>query len=122
MLRVFKFLDTIQKEFLLGERGCSFECSSILLGALLKELHQHKLRDPRPEPPFIGLNLTDLFKTLQQFRNPEWYTQARHARYDSYRDRHVCSLASHVEEQISQVQRFITQFWDEKPFRLDEGE
>ncbi|RAO72389.1 uncharacterized protein BHQ10_008401 [Talaromyces amestolkiae] len=45
-----------------GKLGCGFECSSIMYGALTKELKSHAMLSPRPSRPFQGLNYSQLVK------------------------------------------------------------
>lgn len=39
-----------------GNRGCGFECSSIMYGALTKEMQSSGLLSSRPAAPFPDLN------------------------------------------------------------------
>ncbi|OJJ47790.1 hypothetical protein ASPZODRAFT_158678 [Penicilliopsis zonata CBS 506.65] len=47
-------LEDLRHDFLQGHRGCSFECSSIMLGALTKHMHSNALLSPEPVAPFSG--------------------------------------------------------------------
>jgi len=51
----------------------SFQCNSILLGALTKELKRLKLLSPPPSVPFTGWSLSKLCSTLWMLRSPVWY-------------------------------------------------
>lgn len=56
-----------------GTRGCSFECSSIMCGALAMQMTSNYLLSPKPLPPFPGINYHQLVRTVQSFKSPEWY-------------------------------------------------
>jgi len=53
-----------------GPESCSFECDSILLGALTKELDARNLFSPRPVPPFSGLSFEATAKSISTIRSP----------------------------------------------------
>ncbi|CCF34596.1 hypothetical protein CH063_01168 [Colletotrichum higginsianum] len=69
---IFKTLQTLLEAFRKGSSGCSFECSSMLLGALTKEMDRHKLLNPVPKEPCTGYSILDTEKmTLTQKRSPK---------------------------------------------------
>ncbi|KAG5779155.1 hypothetical protein H9Q73_007188 [Fusarium xylarioides] len=49
---IYELLDRLQEE-----QECSFECSSMLLGVLTKELSKHGILYPRNAPPFDGFSI-----------------------------------------------------------------
>jgi hypothetical protein len=59
--------------FLDGTLGCSFECSSIMYGALSKAMKSNDLLSPKPVTPFTGLNYEQLVHMLLSFESPHWY-------------------------------------------------
>lgn len=71
-----------QEAFLHGTRGCGFECSSIMYGALSKHMQSVGLLRSKPRAPFLRLNYNHLAKNVLSFRSPQWYSS-------SY-DRHYC--------------------------------
>ncbi|RHZ59253.1 uncharacterized protein CDV56_105070 [Aspergillus thermomutatus] len=71
--------------------ACSFECSSILLGALIKFLRLFNLIFPDPTPPFDNLSIASLARSLSLVRfpicEPQWP-----ALMDSHFEQHRCKL------------------------------
>ncbi|OJI99232.1 hypothetical protein ASPVEDRAFT_50748 [Aspergillus versicolor CBS 583.65] len=59
-------------ELLTGFRGCCFECSSIMYGALTREMHKVGLLSPRPAAPFVGWSRRGLVQKIRSFRDPQW--------------------------------------------------
>ncbi|KAE8411025.1 hypothetical protein BDV36DRAFT_289090 [Aspergillus pseudocaelatus] len=76
-----------REALLSGTRGCGFECSSIMYGALTKEMRSAELFLPRPEAPFPGLNYKDLVRKVQSFKIPRW--DSRTLSYP-YHSQHSC--------------------------------
>ncbi|KAK1455592.1 hypothetical protein CMEL01_04352 [Colletotrichum melonis] len=84
-----RLLDSFRSE----TAGCSFECSSILLGALTKEMDKHKLLNPKPAKPYSGYSIVDTEKIVRAFRSPVWTSDF------SYRQpvRHSCNLLRMID-------------------------
>jgi hypothetical protein len=61
-----------QEAFLHGTRGCSFECSSIMYGALSKHLQSTGLLSPKPMTPFLRLNYNQFVQNVLSFKSPQW--------------------------------------------------
>ncbi|KAF5622109.1 uncharacterized protein FTJAE_11076 [Fusarium tjaetaba] len=69
---IYELLDRLQEE-----QECSFECSSMLLGILTRELSKHEILHPRNAPPFNGFSIeeSDLRAfDLQDFQDKKIYT------------------------------------------------
>lgn len=66
-------LHETREELLSSSRGCSFECSSIMYGALTKQMQSSALLWPEPEVPFPNLNYSILVQRVLSFTSPEWY-------------------------------------------------
>lgn len=60
----FTDLEDLVNDFLEDRESCSFECASMHLGALIKQLHSRNLWRPRPEAPFIGISINHLKLSL----------------------------------------------------------
>ncbi|KAK1636321.1 hypothetical protein BDP81DRAFT_489675 [Colletotrichum phormii] len=82
-----KILDALRS----GTAGCNFECSSILLGALTKEMDRHRLLDPKPALPYTGYSIENTEKIVRAFRSPQWSTDFLHGK------RHSCTLPSMID-------------------------
>ncbi|GAB0140927.1 hypothetical protein EsHS_00001535 [Epichloe bromicola] len=68
--------------------GCCFECSSMLLGSLIKEMTKIGLGEMQLIKPFGGRSVKDVKDTVLGLRSPIWYTKDR---------QHECILAGHLE-------------------------
>jgi hypothetical protein len=55
-----------------GEPFCSFECDSMLLGALIKQLYPQELIWPRPLKPFTGFQFAETAEAVRRFQSPAW--------------------------------------------------
>ncbi|KAK2774577.1 hypothetical protein CKAH01_13152 [Colletotrichum kahawae] len=72
-----------------GSMGCDFVCSSMLLGALTKQMHDCNLLDLSPGSTCLGYGMAATAATLRAFRSPEWYTsRSRHM--------HACQLTDMI--------------------------
>jgi hypothetical protein len=66
---IYDLLDLLQQE-----PDCSFECSSMLLGVLTKELRKHGILSPRSAQPFYGFSIEGSKHMIEGFREPRWFT------------------------------------------------
>lgn len=84
-------LQGTSEAYLTGNKGCGFECKSIMHGALTMQI-QSSLPSPRPAAPFSGLVYRDLVQKVLSFRSPQWYDPT----FDYRRGRlfHKCSDSS----------------------------
>lgn len=65
--------------------GCSFECSSMLLGSLIKEMTKIGLGEMQLVEPFGDRSVKDVKDVMLRLRSPIWYT-------DPSSSRHECNL------------------------------
>ena len=82
---------------------CSYECTAILLGCLVKHMRSHGLFPQQPTEPFIGYSYENTQELLWSAREPKWCgrvmdksgsnTCRAHSPYSTH-GRHQCSLAS----------------------------
>lgn len=86
VIRLHEKRDTL----LSGSRGCGFECSSIMYGALTKQMHLNALLSPKPAAPFPGLNYRFLVQKVLPFKSPEWY--GRSSLYSGYQHKCIYSI------------------------------
>ncbi|RYP41939.1 hypothetical protein DL767_000676 [Monosporascus sp. MG133] len=56
--RIVIALHDLLERFRNRQAGCSFECSSILLGALTIQMHTADILEPLLKPPYLGYNFT----------------------------------------------------------------
>lgn len=74
---IFLRLNKMREDLLSGSRGCDFECRSMTLGALMKNMHSNDLLPLEPEAPFPGLSYAGIFRKIQSFKSPYWYSAPR---------------------------------------------
>lgn len=87
---LFRLLHETRDELVSGRRGCGYECSSIMYGALSKQMQSDALLSPRPAAPYPGLTYKSLVQRVSSFKSPEWYgSSSRYARYQ-----HKCPASS----------------------------
>lgn len=66
-------LDKTRDGLLSGTRGCSFECQSIMYGALTLQMQSNALLAPIPIAPYPNLNYKTLVQEVLSFTPPQWY-------------------------------------------------
>ncbi|KAJ9310393.1 hypothetical protein DTO217A2_172 [Paecilomyces variotii] len=71
---IILMLQAKSKALLSGSQGCSFECNSIMYGALTKQMQSNSLLSPVPVAPFLNLNYNGLVLKLGSFKSPEWFS------------------------------------------------
>ncbi|KAL1969127.1 hypothetical protein VTN77DRAFT_381 [Rasamsonia byssochlamydoides] len=92
--RIVTFLHGLLDDFCEGrnlQNPCSFECQSILLGALTKEMSRLHLLSPRPAAPFLGFSFAATANSVRKIRSPIWCCNNRNY-YSSHCQSHHCSL------------------------------
>ncbi|KAK8121399.1 hypothetical protein PG999_005519 [Apiospora kogelbergensis] len=72
---------------------CTFECSSILLGALTKQMQIKGLLEPKPKRPFLGHSVAGTTAIVCDFKTPNWTVPG------SYYS-HGCKLESFMDTTI----------------------
>jgi hypothetical protein len=77
---------------------CSFECDSILLGALTKQMHTRGLFSPRPALPLLGFNFATTAKSIRDIHSPVWISVN-----DSRK--HKCRLPTRIHPIIDRVEK-----------------
>lgn len=83
-------LDKTRDELQSGSKECGFECSSIMYGALTKEMHLNALLSPRPVAPFPDLSYRSLVQRRSSFKSPTWYGLSSY--YSRYQ--HKCNYST----------------------------
>jgi hypothetical protein len=68
----------------------SFQCGSIMLGALTKELRRTSLLSPRPEVPFLKLSFDSVCDLVTSIQSPIWFMKEISRRYHTAE--HTCDL------------------------------
>ncbi|KAF4497633.1 hypothetical protein FAGAP_6209 [Fusarium agapanthi] len=106
---IYELFDRLQEG-----QGCSFECSSMLLGVLTKELSKHGILHPRNAPPFDGFSMESFKKMINGLKKPEWYGTNIHNHYSRYNDchhsRHQCSIQDKLSISLAKVESDLRVF------------
>jgi hypothetical protein len=82
------------EDLLIGIRGCGYDCSSIMYGALAKAMHSNDLLSPRPTAPFPGINYKGLVQKVLAFESPQWTFQNSYYSIYGSSKRHLCLESS----------------------------
>lgn len=69
--QILKHLHEVFSTLCSSQPTCSFECSSILLGALSRQINIGLLH-PWPEVPYLGYSVCDLRAKLSSLAEPDW--------------------------------------------------
>lgn len=83
-----------REALLIGSQGCGFECSSIMYGALTKQMQSNNLLSPIPTVPFLNLNYKQLVEKLLSFESPQWCRPYSSCSSYNSRYRHECLHSS----------------------------
>lgn len=84
---------------------CSFDCSSINLGALMKEMRAKSL-DLKLETPLLGSSIVAAMDTARSIRSPQWVCPRRH-----YGRRiSPCNLQTRIQSMMDGLQEGIGGF------------
>jgi hypothetical protein len=80
-----------------GSKACSFECSSMSLGALMKAMKGMKLLGPKPAPPFEGYSLDALKRALHKITMPDYHLfERRRSKLDEYGNKVITKYNPHL--------------------------
>jgi len=84
------------------DEKCSFECGSMLLGALTRQMNNMAILSPRPTAPYAGLSFAELRYGIKSIKAPDLHIRyERRSRSPEYR-KHPCSLDAVIRE-VNQV-------------------
>ncbi|KAF2865654.1 hypothetical protein BDV95DRAFT_530978 [Massariosphaeria phaeospora] len=100
---IFSRLQDLLEEFRSPHYRCpqgdSFECGSILYGALFKEMELQGLF-PIPTAPYYDVSISELCNKMQLIRSPAWWPSK------SKKSKHCCDLTKRVMAIADSVTRF----------------
>ncbi|SPJ71797.1 uncharacterized protein FTOL_01525 [Fusarium torulosum] len=108
---IYDLLDLLQEEPV-----CSYECSSMLLGLLTKELRKHGILSPRSAQPFYGFSIEGSKDIINGFRTPHWYI-ARGAKSNG---NHSCTIQQKLSPALDKVENGLRIF-DLQDFQFAKG-
>lgn len=96
LAQIFGMLDRVRNSLCADPVKCSFECSSMQLGTLVKEMHVHGLNSFKAARPFYGCSIQWLEQTISNFRTPRW------SHVNSY-SRHECKLDDKIKPVMKDI-------------------
>lgn len=98
-------------ETLRDRLDCSFACSSMLLGALTKELSCKGMLEPRVTKPFHGYSLMSVEALVLSIKTPEWsnYSGLGYS-YGARSTPHSCKIVGKLEPTIEELKRKLQVF------------
>lgn len=103
---IYELFDRLQE----GQQ-CSFECSSMLLGVLAKELSKHGILYPRNAPPFDGFSIEGSKQMIKGLRKPDWYSIKPYSRHDNCRHHtHNCCIQDKLSIPLAKVESCLRVF------------
>lgn len=111
-------LNSLKTQLSKEEKECSFECSSMSLGALIKGMISMRLDDPQPTEPFNGYSVVAIEKAIGDIKIPNYlgslrhgssFSGATHSTYtggfgsiNSYAEKPNCNLEKKIEPIVKQ--------------------
>jgi hypothetical protein len=108
---IYDLLDLLQEEPV-----CSYNCSSMLLGVLTKELKEHGILSPRSAQPFYGFSIEGSKDIINGLRKPHWYT----TRGAKFGDGHSCTIQQKLSPALDKVEKELRVF-DLQDFQFAKG-
>ncbi|KAF5589818.1 uncharacterized protein FSUBG_11020 [Fusarium subglutinans] len=97
---IYELLDRLQEE-----QECSFECSSMLLGILTKELSKHGILYPRNGPPFDGFSIEGSKEMIKRLKKPKWSGS-----WDHRHSWHSCYVQNKLSISLAKVESALPVF------------
>ncbi|KAL2256006.1 hypothetical protein VTK26DRAFT_2357 [Humicola hyalothermophila] len=86
-----------------GLDQCSFECSSMQLGALTKEMRAKRF-EPKPQLPFLGYSVAETIKAARSIRSPTWRSMSHAGSMQT------CTLGYNVQSKIRSLEQMMGGF------------
>ncbi|KAH6961856.1 hypothetical protein BKA56DRAFT_599344 [Ilyonectria sp. MPI-CAGE-AT-0026] len=105
---LFDALDKLRDSLRRGEEACSFECSSMLFGCLMKGMHEINSVDHPAKRPYTGYSIAHLMQSISDFQSPRWYslTDLSH----KGRNLHSCTLAQKTQPIVDGMEKLMKEF------------
>ncbi|PNP78956.1 hypothetical protein FNYG_07821 [Fusarium nygamai] len=103
---IYELFDRLQEE-----QDCSFECSSMLLGVLTKELSKHGILHPRNAPPFDGFSIEGFNEMINDLKKPDWYNTTGYRPYSNCNhSKHGCCIQDKLSISLAKVESDLRVF------------
>lgn len=97
----------------LGTRDCcdEYQCSSVLLGQLVREMMAQGIFFPRPNRPFLGFGVRTAMKMASEIESPSWEalgsSSSHHCSLRQFLRPHILLVRANL--QLLDLDRFIGQ-------------
>ncbi|KAJ3454817.1 hypothetical protein MRS44_013417 [Fusarium solani] len=89
---------------LCDQSDCSYECSSMLLGSLTKELSKRGILNPRITGPFTGYSIATAKSMIHNFRSPQWCSSSSSGSYYGC-NQHYCNLMEKMAPTLEEIEK-----------------
>jgi len=99
--KILTVLHKLLATFRDGLSICSFECDSIQLGALIKEMRAKRL-DPKPEWPLLGHGISATMDAARSIRSPKWVCPRRNSLFTR-----PCDLGSLIRSNMDGLEELM---------------
>lgn len=99
---VITILHDLLTYFRSARTACSFERSSILLGALTKEMQARHLFSPQLTTPLLGFSFASISRSVRNIRSPIWSSSSEGMYHRHYA--HSCRIASFIDASIDELE------------------
>ena len=100
---VYELLDRLQVT-----SECSYECSSMLLGSLIKQLVKNAAYSPRITRPFDGVRIKETTDMIKNFQQPRW--RGPYCSNGDFSDTHSCSIQQKLATTMNEVGKQLRDF------------
>lgn len=97
---ILQRVDQLHEGLVKGSIGCRDECSSMLLGVLIREMDKHKLDQHQRLESCSGRSLRQVISLLLSFETPTWYV------YNEYHEgtsKHTCEIQNELKRVVLAV-------------------
>jgi hypothetical protein len=94
---VITILQELLTYFRNARTACSFECSSILLGALTKEIQARYIFSAQPTAPLLGFSFASISRSVRNIRSPIWSSNSDYGT-------HSCRISSFIDPSIDELE------------------
>ena len=78
-------------QYLQTRQRCTWECSSMLVGALSRQMWRENLLDITPDGLYLGYSVVSVVKALKRIQTPVWRSSTDPGR------NHSCTLRSFLQ-------------------------
>lgn len=104
--RLFNAINNLRGSLCEDKDVCSFECSSILLGSLMKEMRKINHLNRKSAKPYNGYSVAGLLQSISNFKSPHWYDISSH----QSRRRHPCNLMQEIQPILDDIKESLQGF------------